>query len=189
MDYFTLKALHLIGMVSWFAGLFYIPRLFIYDVEAGDRPDAVRDGMRDQLRIMQRRLWYIITWPAMIFTTVFGAWMLLRLWQTSGTLPGWMHVKLTLIVVLMLYHLQCGRIRKQLAAGTFTWSSPRLRMWNEVATLLLVAIIFLAVKKAALDAVWAAVGLVVLGVVLMILIRVYRKIRQRGSAAQAAVSS
>lgn len=177
MEYSTLKAIHLIGMVAWFAGLFYIPRLFIYDVEASEHPPAVRDGLRDQLRVMQRRLWYIITWPAMIVTVVFGLWTMMQLISSSGGMASWLHIKLTMVVLLVLYHLQCGRIRRKLLAGTFTWSSKHLRMWNEVSTLLLVGMVFVAVKKNSLDAVWGMAGLVIMAVCLMIAIRVYRRIR------------
>ncbi len=179
MDYFTAKALHLIGMVAWFAGLFYIPRLFIYDVEADERPPAVRDGLRDQLRIMQRRLWYGITWPAMLFTLTFGIWMVVMQLRLSGVLQPWLHLKLTLVLALVIYHLMCGRIRRKLLAGSFTWTSQHLRMWNELATLLLVAMVFIAVKKSSLDALWSVVGLIIFAASLMVAIRVYRRIRQK----------
>lgn len=177
------KALHVIGFVSWFAGLFYISRLYIYDVEAEGREPEARAVLQEQLRMMQRRLWYGITWPAMIFTFVFGGWMLAtRLWGGMG-LEGWLIIKIGLVSGLLGYHLLCGRIRRQLAAGTCRWSSQGLRVWNEIATLFLVAIVFIAVLKTLLNVLWGMVGLVALAVALMIAIRVYRRVRERSTAA------
>ncbi|ACY13025.1 CopD family protein [Haliangium ochraceum] len=176
MDYAVTKALHIIGFVSWFAALFYIPRLFIYDVEAEQREPAARVAIQEQLRMMQRRLWYAIAWPAMIFTVVFGLWTAVPYFLSDVPI-GWLHVKLTLILALVIYHLMCGKIRKQLAAGTSRWTSSGLRVWNEVATLLLVAIVFLAVMKNTFDMVKGMVGLFLFAVALMIAIRVYRKAR------------
>lgn len=183
MDYAVTKAIHVIGFVSWFAGLFYIPRLFIYDVEAEQREPAARAVLQTQLRIMQRRLWYGITWPAMIATLIFGLWTALPYFQSSVP-SGWLHVKLGLILVLIGYHLTCGKIRKQLAAGTSRWTSSGLRVWNEVATLLLVAIVFLAVMKNTFDMMKGMIGLFLFAVALMIAIRIYRRARL-AKAAQA----
>lgn len=184
MFYLIAKALHVIGFVSWFAGLFYIPRLYIYDVEAEDRDPTARRVLQDQLRVMQRRLWYGITWPAMILTLTFGLWMVgLRL-SDGIPLGAWLHVKLTLVAGLVVYHLLCGRIRKQLAAGTCRWTSQGLRMWNEVATLFLVAIVFIAVLKSLLSALWAVVGLVLFAAALMVAIRVYRRVRESRAEVQ-----
>lgn len=179
MGYFVAKALHVVGFVSWFAGLFYMVRLFIYDVETDAREPEARRILHDQLRVMQRRLWYAITWPGMVITLIFGTWMVTQ--RVLGDIPlgGWLHLKLVLVAGLVGYHLYCGRIRKQLAAGTCRWSSQGLRMWNEVATLFLVAIVFLAVMKDALDMLWGLIGLVAFAVTLMIAIRMYRRARTR----------
>ena len=147
MLYLTFKAIHVIGFVSWFAGLLYIVRLFIYHREAWDRPAAEQKALQQQLLVMQRRLWYGITWPAGILTWAAGV--------TLATLGGywlapWLHIKLTLLVLLSAYHIQCGRLHRQQRAGQRSWSSMALRIWNEVATLLLVAIVFLGVFKHAL---------------------------------------
>lgn len=176
--YYHAKALHVIGFVSWFAGLFYIARLYIYDVEAEARAPAERRVLQDQLRVMQRRLWYAITWPAMILTFAGGAWMLTP--RLLGAMPweAWLVIKLGLVAGLFGYHLLCGRIRKQLAAGTCRWSSQGLRVWNEVATLFLVAIVFDAVLKTMGNVLWGVAGLVVFAVALMIAIRMYRRVRE-----------
>lgn len=176
MTYLYLKALHMIGFVSWFAGLFYIVRLYIYHAEAAERPEAERKVLQAQLELMAARLWKIITWPAMVITLVFGFWLL----SIYGFDQGWVHIKLTLVFGLVLYHLSLGRIRKAQAAGTSTWTPKRLRYWNEVATLFLVAIIFTAVFKSGLNALWGLLGLVAFGVVLSIAIRLYRRVREGG---------
>jgi putative membrane protein len=182
--YYHAKALHVIGFVSWFAGLFYISRLYIYDVEAESREPTAQRVLQEQLRVMQRRLWYGITWPAMILTFVFGWWMLAP--RLLGSMPWetWLLVKLGLVAGLFGYHLLCGRIRKQLVAGTCRWSSQGLRMWNEVATLFLVAIVFDAVLKTMRNVLWGVAGLVVFAIALMIAIRVYRRVREGRAEAE-----
>lgn len=175
MSYLVVKALHLIAMVAWFAGLFYMPRIFIYSVEADAKPPAERDAVRDQLDIMGRRLWRGITWPAMIMTIVCGTWLavLYRGWNQP-----WLHVKLTLILCLMAYHLMCGTIRKEIVARRSRWTSHGLRLWNEVATMLLVSIVLVAVlKNAVFDwrvpaAVFAVVAALTTGVF------AYRRVRR-----------
>ncbi|MEL6547607.1 MAG: CopD family protein [Myxococcota bacterium] len=144
VSYLTLKALHLIGAFSWFAGLFYMPRLLIYDVEAQERPGPERDVLQPQLRLMGRRLWNGIATPAMIFTLVFGLWLALT---SSHWGSLWLNVKLGFLVLLVAYHHQMGRLRKQILAGTIRWSSTHLRLWNELATIFLLSIVFLAVLK------------------------------------------
>lgn len=147
MTYETVKALHIIGFTCWFAGLFYIVRLFIYNVEARDRADATTEAFTTQYNLMQRRLWYGITWPAMVFTLVFGIWLLMKYVALHGQLHGWLHVKLTLLLGLCGYHFLLGKIHKKLLGGQCTWSSKSLRMLNEIATVFLVFIVFVAVLK------------------------------------------
>ncbi|MEZ4271186.1 MAG: CopD family protein [Myxococcota bacterium] len=171
MTYFLAKALHIIGFVTWFAGLFYVVRLFIYWVESAEQPEPARSILQKQLSIMSRRLWYGITWPAMIGTLAFGSWLLAQYQNFS---LGWIHAKLSLVLVLVAYHLTCGRIYRSLAAGHCTWSSTGLRIWNEVATLLLVSLVFVAVFKTMLDTVWAIGALILLAGILALAIRVYR---------------
>lgn len=139
-----LKALHLVAVISWFAGLLYIVRLFIYHVESASRPEPERKAFHGQFSLMERRLWYGIAWPAMVAAAGFGTWLmvLVRAWEAP-----WFHLKAAFLVLLIAYHLVCGSIRKQLAAGTCRWTSVRLRVWNEMATLLLFAIVFTAVMK------------------------------------------
>jgi putative membrane protein len=174
--YFYIKAVHLIFVVTWFAGLFYIVRLFIYNTEAGDKSPVQRDVLRDQFSIMLRRLWYGITWPSAIGTCICGAW----LWYTLGGTPPWLYVKALFLIGLILYHLSLHYIFKQEMRGIFAYSSFQLRIWNEVATIFLVAIIFLAVIKDQMSALWGLIGLFVLMIVLGGGIYWYRRLRNKG---------
>ena len=172
------KALHIIGFVCWFAGLFYTVRLFIYRVEARDRSPEARAVLEEQLALMTRRLWFGITWPSLIATVGFGSWLLYQygLWSLS-----WVHIKLTLVSLLIVYHLISHGIYKQLKTGECKWSSKALRLWNEVATLLLVAIVFVAVYKQGMDALWGVLGFFGFAIVLMIGIKLYGKARKKSA--------
>lgn len=174
--YSVFKSLHIIFVVSWFAGLFYIVRLFIYHTEANTRPDTERTILQEQFDIMQWRLWYIITTPAMILTVVFGT---LMLWVNTALLyQPWMHVKLTLVVVLLVYHFISQGIMNNLKTGTSKWRSGHLRIWNEVATLLLVAIVFLVIMRDTMSWVGGIVGFFGVGIALMMGIKLYKRLRK-----------
>lgn len=177
MDFLSVKALHIIFMVSWFAGLFYIVRLFIYHTEAQQRAENEKTILSDQFIVMERKLWWIITTPAMILTLLFGIWMLID--SPYYLQQGWMHIKLSFILLLLIYHFVCQRILVQLKKGEFKWTSNGLRIWNEVATLALVAIVFLVVLKDNLN--WLIATLVFFGVAiaLMIAIKLYKKSREK----------
>jgi protoporphyrinogen IX oxidase len=181
MSYELLKSLHIIFVITWFAGLFYVVRLNIYHVESMEHPSLeVRKILHDQFSIMQKRLWYIITWPSAIITLLLGPSLLQFYWPLS--LHPWLHLKITLVFLLYVYHFLSFRITnkilKQNLKNTTCWTSQKLRMWNEVSTMLLFPIVFLAVYKS-LDS-WpqALVFFILLGVVMMIAIKLYR--RQRG---------
>lgn len=173
MSFAVAKALHFIGFVSWFAGLFYIVRLFVYHAEAAARPPAEREILQAQFELMAGRLWKIITVPAMVLTFGAGIYMV-TLYPAIG---GWLHTKFALLALLLAYHHACGRIRKAQAGRCSRWTPRGLRVFNEGATLLLVAIVFVAVLKDALGAVWGVAGLLVLGCVLMVAIRLYERLR------------
>ena len=173
MLYLTAKAVHIVGFISWFAGLFYLVRLFIYHAEAGERAEPDRSILRTQLQAMQARLWKIITLPAMVITFAGGITMVVLSWPVER----WLHYKFVWLALLVFYNFACGRILRQQAEGTSTWSSARLRIFNEVATLLMAAIVFLAVFRSSMSAIWGALGLLGLGIALMIGIRVYRRMR------------
>jgi putative membrane protein len=175
MSYMLGKALHIVGFVSWFAGLFYIVRLFVYHAEAGERAEPDRTILQTQLELMAGRLWKIITVPAMVLTLIGGIMMVMQL----QAIPTWLQIKFALVAGLLGYHVWCGGIRRQQAAKTSTWTSNRLRMFNEIGTMFMVAIVFLAVFRTTMSIAWGVGGLLGLGVSLMLGIRFYRKIRSR----------
>ena len=172
--YFYIKALHIIFVVTWFSGLFYIVRLFVYKAEANDKPEPQRAILIDQFGIMQKRLWYGITWPSAILTLVFGTWMGIL----YGSLPMWLLIKLFFVLGLFIYHLSLHRIFAQQQRGIFKWSSQRLRIWNELATIFLICIVMLAVVKQLLDVAWAVGILVAFSALLFLAIKVYKKYRK-----------
>ena len=177
MDFDTVKALHIIFVVSWFAGLFYIVRLFIYHTEAQERDEQAKKILSDQFEIMEKRLWWIITTPAMILTIVFGVWMLFLI--PAYLMTGWMQAKLGFVLLLLVYHFVCQKIMFDLKKGKFNWRSNGLRLWNEVATLALVAIVFLVIYKNSMDWIKGTVGFFGVAILLMILIKLYKRLRTK----------
>jgi len=171
-----IKTLHIIFVVTWFAGLFYIPRLFIYHTEAQKKPEPERSILSNQFKIMQKRLWYGITWPSAILTYIFAFWLAYSLFEFS--FPGWLLLKLLFVIGLTLYHLQCGKLYRQLQNDIFIWSATKLRFWNEVATLLLVAIVFIVELKGLGNYWWGIVGLIIFAVLLITSIIIYSKKRK-----------
>src|SRR5690242_1906104 len=137
--YNYIKALHIIFIVTWFSGLFYIVRLFIYNVEAEKKEEPERSILHKQFAIMIRRLWLIITWPSAILTLIFGPWMM----YLMGSVPTWLWIKLCFVLGLYAYHFSLQHIYKQQMKGVFKYSSQQLRMWNELATIFLIAIVML----------------------------------------------
>lgn len=175
MNILYLKSLHIVFMVTWFAGLFYIVRLFIYTAEAHDKNEVEKSILLKQYKLMMQRLWYIITWPGMILTVLFGIWMIV---ENPGYLKQyWMHLKLGFVIVLILYHLYSHKIYRQLQNDIVQWNSNKLRLWNEVATLLLFIIVFLVVLKSEMDAFIGVSGFLVLAILLMLGIKFYKKKR------------
>jgi putative membrane protein len=176
--FFFFKALHIIGFVSWFAALFYLPRLFIYHTEAMDMEEPKRTILMEQMGIMQRRLYTIIMTPALFITLIGGFTMLyLRGW-TWWTHNIWMHWKFGLILLLIGYHHYSKGIMKRLEKGEKVMTSTQFRLYNEVTTLFLVAIVLLAVYKDGLKFFYALAGLVLFGIALGLGVKWYKKIRE-----------
>jgi putative membrane protein len=173
MMYFYIKALHIIFIVTWFAGMFYVVRLFIYNTEAAEKKGAEREILGAQFNIMIRRLWLGITWPSALLTLIFGPW----LWISMGSTPRWLAIKIVLVILLYLYHFSLHILYRQQRKGIFRFSSHHLRIWNEAATLLLFAIVFLATVKQGMSLVFGLAGMASLTIVLMLAIRIYKKIR------------
>lgn len=138
-----LKAWHLIAMVTWFAGLFYLPRLFVYHAMSDDQPSI------DRFKIMERKLYYGITTPGGVLTLVFGIWMLIDYgWVAFGDML-WLQVKLALIALLVVYHLYCGKLVADFQHDRNRRSHVWFRWFNELPVLALIAIILLAVLRPA----------------------------------------
>lgn len=154
--------------------MFYIVRLFIYNTEAGEKSEVEKNVLRNQFSIMIRRLWLGITWPSAILTLIFGGWM----WYLLGITPRWLIIKLGFVVGLFLYHASLQVIYSQQMRGIFRYSSQQLRIWNEVATIFLVAIVMLVVVKQQMSLVWGVGGLFVLVISLMSAIRIYKSVRR-----------
>lgn len=179
-----LKALHIIFVVTWFAGMFYIPRLFIYNTEAESKDDIEKNILHIQFRVMMKRLWYGITWPSAIITLALGLSLLFntdyKWYQIIFTETGtWLLLKLIFVLLLYFYHFSLHKIYKQQMKGVYTYTSMQLRMWNELATIFLIAIIMLVVVKQAMSLVWGFSGLALLMFILYTSIRVYKLIRKR----------
>lgn len=180
MDYFYLKALHIIFIVTWFAGLFYIVRLFIYHVEAEKEEEDAKAILQKQYKLMSKRLWYGITWPSAILTAIFAFWLLFGTEVgKSYLLSPWMHIKLTFVAALYGYHFMCQRIYAQLQQNKIKYSSFKLRIWNEVATIILFAVVFLVVLKNNIGWVWGLTGLLLFSGLLMLGIKAYKKKREK----------
>jgi putative membrane protein len=172
-----LKALHIIFVVTWFAGLFYIVRLFVYHTEAELKSEPEKRILQNQYKIMEKRLWYGITWPSMIITLILGGWML---WENSSfLLQAYFILKLCFVGALILYHIQCHVMFKRLQNNIIKQSSTKLRLWNEVPTVLLVAIVFLIVLKSNTGFIWGMLGLVIFSVTLMLAVKIYKRGREK----------
>ena len=177
--YPIIKALHIIFMVTYFAGTFYIVRLFIYHKEALSKFEPDRTILSRQFIIMERKLWYIITWPSLVLMFIFGLWLFAM--NPMLIKQPWMHAKLGLISLLFVYHFKNHSVLVKARDNDIPWSSFRLRLWNEGATIVLVSVVFLAVLKQ-LDWKYGAIGLLVLGLVLGLAAAQYRKKRQSSGA-------
>ena len=178
--YAYLKALHIIFIVTWFAGMFYIVRLFIYNAEANDKTEPEKSILQKQFGIMIRRLWLGITWPSAILTLILGPWVMLNgNWDKMlGDEAGrWLLIKLCFVVLLYIYHFSLHVIYKQQVVWVFNYSSQKLRIWNEVATIFLVAIVMLATVKSNLSWLWGVMALIAFIILLMSGIKIYKAIR------------
>jgi protoporphyrinogen IX oxidase len=173
--YLYIKALHIIFIVTWFSGMFYVVRLYIYNTEASEKSGSEREILLAQFSIMIRRLWLGITWPSAVLTLIFGPW----LWILMGGTPDWLAVKLVFVIILYLYHFSLHILYREQQKGIFRFSSQNLRIWNEIATLLLFAIVFLASVKQAMSWIFGIAGILSLAVVLMVAIRIYKKMRNK----------
>lgn len=178
VEYYNyIKALHLIFVITWFAGLFYIVRLFIYQIEASQKPSPDKEILGEQLKIMANRLWFIITWPSAILTLILAGTLL---YLNSGLLHlPWMQVKVGFVIVLYLYHFKCHQIYKQLQNDIVNYTSNYMRLFNEVATIILFSVVFLVIVRHEVNWIFGVVGIISLAVLLMLLFKIYKRYREK----------
>ncbi|MDB4241439.1 CopD family protein [Polaribacter sp.] len=177
MDFLYVKALHIIFVVTWFAGLFYIVRLFIYQTEAEQKPEPAKEILQTQYKLMSKRLWYIITWPSAILASVFAFWMLYT--NPSYLEEPWMLIKLSFVFALYFYQGYCHKIFTKLQNNVVKYTALKLRIFNEVSTILLFAIVFLVTVKSAINWIWGVVGIILFGILMMLGIKLYKTLRDK----------
>jgi protoporphyrinogen IX oxidase len=178
MEFYNyIKALHLIFVITWFAGLFYIVRLFVYHAEAKTKPEPEQSILIQQYQIMQYRLWYIITWPSAILASIF-AFVLLYL-VPAWLQQDWMWVKLGFVLLLYAYHLKCHFIFKDLQSNIVKNSSNFYRLWNEGATLILFAVVFLVLLKNAVNWIYGVIGIFLFSILILLGYKFYKNYRER----------
>lgn len=176
MEYFNyIKSLHIIFVITWFAGLFYIPRLFIYYIEASFKSDPEKKILMDQFIIMMNRLWFIITWPSSILAIIFGLWMIVLV--PNWLFENWMIAKLGFVFLLVLYHLKTHFILKELQSGLIKYSSNFMRIWNEITSVILVSVVFLVVLKNNISWFKLTIGLIIFISSLLFIIKLYKRFR------------
>ena len=185
--YLWFKTLHIVGVVVWFAGLFYLVRLFIYHVEAEELEPDLRVPFQQQYSLMEKRLANIITTPGMVVAVSMAICLLIA--QPAWLQQGWMHAKLAFVAALLAYHAFCYRVMGQLQAGTFSWNGKQLRALNELPTLLLVIVVMLVVFKTQFPtsaATWFIVALVVFMAGSIQFYARWRRLRAEAAANEAA---
>lgn len=171
-----LLALHFIFVITWFAGLFYLVRLFVYHAEANEKSEPERSILIKHFQLAEKRLWFGITVPSAYGTVIFGLWFLGEIYGTR--IPNWMYLKLAFVVGLLVYHILCGRIVAQLKNGVVKYSSMQMRFWNEVATVFLISIVFIVILRDTFSWLTGLAGLIAFSLALVAAINVYKKMRK-----------
>ncbi|MBM0742819.1 protoporphyrinogen oxidase HemJ [Phormidium sp. CLA17] len=165
MAYFWFKAFHIVGIVCWFAGMFYLPRLFVYHAEAYEQPEPARGILTTQYQVMEKRLYSIIMTPAMLLTIAMAIGLVTT--EPDVMKEPWMHIKLFFVLLLVGYHHYCKRIMKKLAANECKMTGQQFRWFNEIPTVFFVIVVMLAVFKNSLplDATTWLIAAMVIGMV------------------------
>ena len=177
-----LKAFHIVGFVAWFAGLFYLVRMFVYSAEALEKAEPERSILSKQFILMEWRVYKIICNPAMVLTWVCGLGMLYLYGTEWLKANPWMHLKLFLLILLTGYHHFCKRIIQKIEKGETTFSSFQFRLLNELPTIFLLSIVLLAVLRNSLNFLYAFLGVLAFGFVLYIFAKMYKKHRAKNQA-------
>jgi len=178
--YEYVKALHLIFVITWFAGLFYIVRLFVYQIEANEKPSPEREILLAQYKIMTYRLWYIITWPSAILATLFAVWLLYL--SPAWLEMSWMQVKIVFVILLFAYHYKCHLMYLELQNEKVKYTSNFMRLWNEGATIILFAVVFLVILKNAFNWIYGVIGIALFSIIIMLGFNFYKRIRQKNKS-------
>lgn len=166
-------------MVAWFAGLFYLVRLFVYHTEAYEKNEPEKSILIKQYHIMESRLFKIICQPAMMLTWTFGLWLMYINGMDWFRVNTWLHIKILLVILLTVYHVYNKKIIRQLKDNKMVMSAFKFRLYNEVPTLILVSVVLLAIYKNLLQFGYAFAGIVIFGIVLFIFARIYKQNRQK----------
>ena len=172
---FIVKALHIIFVVSWFSGLFYLVSIFIYHAEADKKEEPAKSILQTQYKIMEGRVWNIISWPAAILTLITGLFLA---YTYKYWLQPWMIIKFILLIGLFAYHFACGKMVSEFKNDIIKFTSFKLRLWNEVATLLLFGIVFVVELQHHFNVYWALGGFTVLTLLILLATQKYRKQRE-----------
>lgn len=179
MSILIYKTIHIIAVVSWFAGLFYLGRMFVYHREALDKPEPDRTILIDQITIMEHRVYKIIMNQAMILSWVFGILMIYQYGMEWFKLNTWLHYKILLVIGLTGYHLYCNKMISYLGKGKLPMSSMGFRLFNEVPTIFLITIVALAIFKNATNPITLFVSILAIILLLILLTLLYKKIRSK----------
>jgi protoporphyrinogen IX oxidase len=178
MSFETVKALHIIFVITWFAGLFYMVRLFVYQTEASKRSEPDRSILLAAYKKHQRPLWYGITWPSLIGTVLFGTWTTIHNWEYYFT-NLWFLIKLGLVVFLIAYQFHCHYVFKKLQKDEYSYTPFSLRLLNEFPTIILVAVVFLVVTKPVSNWIMFLVGLAIFSTIILGAIFLNKKMREK----------
>lgn len=171
------KAVHIVFVISWMAGLFYILSIFIYHTEANDKPEPEKSILQKQFVKMEATLWKIIATPAMIISVLAGAGMLTL---NPGLFHAdWMLVKLSFVVGLLIYHFICQNMVKQLRNNVYKMTSFQLRLWRELATIFMIAIVFIVIVKSAINWIYGLIGIMGIALIIMIAVKLYKNYRKK----------
>ena len=179
MIYPILKSLHIIFVVSWFAGLFYLPRLLVYHAEAQDKTEPERSILSAQFEKMQKVLFNAIMIPAMFLTWITGLSLVYLQWWDGFNQHTWLHLKLAFVLAITIYHFYCRYIVLQFRQQNFIFSGPQLRLFNEIATILLVSVVFLVVGKNSLDWLYGLIGFTLFGILIMAAVKIAKRVRNK----------
>lgn len=187
MAYFWFKSFHIIGFVAWFAGLFYLPRLFIYHIEAEERPEPAKSVLKEEYSRIEKLLYKLIMMPAMIFTVAMAIGIIST--EPAVFKETWLHVKIGLVALLIVFHFHCGRWMRQLDAGTCKLNSLQMRRINEIPTVLLGLIVLLAIFKNSLPTDITAIGTGLSVIAFAVIIQLYARRRRLKKQQEMAVAN